>query len=289
MMGGGGGGGSGGSGRNSGDGDGKDSSSSDSGKKSKDKKDKKEDGGRKGEGDNGNTNTISDTSGNLIDDLFGTGDESSSSATTSTTTTTDEQPTLSSTKPTETVIDIPKPPELPQNFGLVSSQKILGDGSKVVVEHNPMPGGVDTFTTTWSTDGTVTSVRKNPDGYETTSKWIPVGDSKYIYHEDSKGLKITIEPDGTSTTELSDGKSSTLLPDDTEIQKEPVPNAPGQFIVYTIRADHTKTVKEPDGRETFFDADGNTQKIVFPKKDGTFDVYDPNAGTTINTSTKPDR
>lgn len=257
------------------------------------KKDKKEDGGRKGEGDNGNTNTISGTSGNLIDDLFGTGDESSSSATTSTTTTTttEEQPPLLSTNPTETVDDLYKPPELPQNFGLVPSQKILGDGSKVRIENLGLPGEKPeyTITTTWSTDGTMTKVDKGPY-YTNNEKWVPVGDSRWIYSQDTNTYKYTREPDDTRTWDFRDGRTTTKLPDETLIQKEPAPDVPGQFIV-TTRTDDTKVVKDPGpyGKETFLDAGGNTQKIVFPKKDGTFDVYDPNAGTTINTSTKPDR
>jgi hypothetical protein len=125
-------------------------------------------------------------------------------------------------------------------------------------------------------------------------KWIPADKdgSNWIYPEDTNEFKYTREPDDTQTWEYPDGRTGTVLPGKTAlIEKQPAPDAPGQFIVTTIRPDNTKTVKDPGpyGKETFLDADGNTQKIVFPKKDGTFNVYDPNAGTTINIKTKPDR
>jgi hypothetical protein len=255
-------------------------SSSDSGKKGN-KKDK--DDGRKGGEDNGNTKN--GASGNLIDDLFGTGDESSSGATT--TTTTEKQPSLFSQFAAEPTY---KPPELPENFGLVPSQKILGDGSKVQIENNALPGEKQdyTITTTWFTDDTVTKVEKGPS-YIYKEKWVPVGDSRWIYSAGTNSYVFTREPDNTRTWDFRDGRTQTQLPDKTLIEKQPAPDAPGQFMVTTTLPDKTKTVKDPDGKETFLDANGNTQKIVFPKKDGTFNVYDPNTGTTVNTDTKPDR
>jgi hypothetical protein len=142
MMGGGGSG-----GRNSGDGDGKDSSSSDSAKKSnKPKKEhqgggdssssdsagkkhdsKKDDSGKKNKDgeDNGNTNSISGTGQDLINDLFGISNESSSS----TTTTEQQQPVPSS--PAEPAVYQNNPPKLPENYESDQSYKKLGDGSIV--------------------------------------------------------------------------------------------------------------------------------------------------------------
>ena len=204
---------------------------------------------------------------------------------------TEQQPSQPITpNPTETVQDPYKPPELPQNFGLVPSQKILGDGSKVQIEDKTLPSDREeiTITTTWFPDDTITRVYNHPLFGE-KEKWIPVGDSRWIYSDDTFKFKFTREPDDTSTWDFRDGRTTTLLPDNTLIDKKPAPDAPGQFIVTTTKADKTKTVVDPDGKETFFDANDNTQKLVFPKKDGTFDVYDPNTGTTVNTNTKPDR
>jgi len=163
-------------------------------------------------------------------------------------------------------------------------------------------------TTTWLPDkngewpDTVTKVVKGMeldqnDNWQTETgpfggeKWTPADKdgSNWIYSVDSPVLQYTRLPDHTQTWDHRDGRTETLLPDKTWIKKQPVPDASGQFIVTTTLPDHTKTVKHPDGKETFLDADGNTQKIVFPKKDGTFNVYDPNTGTTVNTNTKPDR
>ena len=116
----------------------------------------------------------------------------------------------------------------------------------------------------------------------------------YTRHPDLRARVYTVEPDGTTTYEYRDGRTQTVLPDKTLIEKVPTldPDSgffAGQFIVTTTNPDKTKTVKDPDGKETFLDTNGNTQKIVFPQKDGTFNVYDPNAGTTVNTNTKPGR
>ena len=85
----------------------------------------------------------------------------------------------------------------------------------------------------------VTRVHKNPyvpygDG---TEKWIPVGDSKWIYSSEIDGTDyvFTTKPDNTQTFEYRDGRTQTTLPD------------------------NTKTIKDPDGKETFYDADGNWQ------------------------------
>jgi hypothetical protein len=244
----------------------------------------------------GNTNTISGTDVDLINDMFGIGNGSSSSAATATTTsapsTTTEQEQPISPNPPQTVKDLYSPPELPQNFGLVSSQKILGDGSKVQIDLPELPR---VGTTTWFPNATVTKVWDQDFGGAHKEKWIPVGDSRWIYsderltREPNLAAKYTREPDGTRTWNFPDGATKTSLPDYTEIDKKPAPDTPGQFIVTTTKADNTKIVKDPDGKETFIDAEGNTQKIVFPKKDGTFDVYNPNTGTTTNTNTKPDR
>jgi hypothetical protein len=131
-------------------------------------------------------------------------------------------------------------------------------------------------------------VRNYDDGSTSTEKFVPVG-SKFIrLIERADGSKFTQGIDGTRIEEDPDGSTVTELPDSTRIEKK-LDGFSGQFIVTTTRPDNTKTVVDPDGKETFFDADGNTQKVVFPKKDGTFNVYDPNTGTTVNTNTKPDR
>lgn len=126
---------------------------------------------------------------------------------------------------------------------------------------------------------------------DVVKKWVPADKegSKWIYSQDTSELRYTREPDDTQTTDYRDGRTETLLPDKTLIQKQPVPDAPGKFIVTTMKVNKTKIVVGPDGKETFLDAEGHTQKLVFPKRDGTFDVYDPNSGTTVNTNTKPDR
>jgi hypothetical protein len=222
-------------------------------------------------------------------------------------TTTGEQPSPPSTTPTETVVDAAHPPRLPENYESDPSYKKLGDGS-ITRDDNKVisPREKDISTTTWLPDkngewpDTITKINKkmqldqNNDWQKyggANEKWTPADKdgSKWIYSQQDHRLVFTRQPDDIETYEHPNGDSVTVLPDKTQIKKEPVPNAPGQFIVTTIRLDNTKIVKDPDGKETFLDADGNTQKLVFPKQDGTFDVYDPNDGTTKNTSTKPDR
>jgi hypothetical protein len=122
-----------------------------------------------------------------------------------------------------------------------------------------------------------------------TETFVPVG-SKFIrIIEEADGEKITVKPDGTKIYENPSIQSTmTELPDKTVIEKK-LDGFTGQFIVTTTRPDETKIVKDPDGKETFLDSNGNTQKIVFPQKDGTFNVYDPNTERTIKTNTKPVR
>jgi hypothetical protein len=183
----------------------------------------------------------------------------------------------------------------------------LADGSIARDDNKAIsPRIKDIYTTMWLPDkngewpDTVTKVTKGMqldqnDNWQTfggpKEKWTPADKdgSNWIYSRQDAKLVYTREPDGTETWKQPNGESYTVLPDKTIIRKEPAHDAPGQFIVTTTRDDNTKTVKDPDGKETFLDADGNTQKIVFPKKDDTFDVYDPNTGTTVNTITKPDR
>ena len=93
----------------------------------------------------------------------------------------------------------------------------------------------------------------------------------------------TYLPDKTYTLE-ENGRTDTLLPDFTSITKVPAPG--GKFTVTTTFPDRTKTVKDPEGKETTYDSNGNWQKIDFPKKtDGSFNRYTPD-GKTVNV--KPD-
>lgn len=209
---------------------------------------------------------------------------------------------------------------MPENYESDPSYKKLPDGS-IVGDDNKyvsslIPGISDTrekdiSTTTWVPDkngempDTVTKITKTMhldqnNNWKTYGgpklKWTPADKdgSKWIYTSEDPTRIYTVEPDGTTTSEYRDGRTQTVLPDMTLIEKVPTLDPEsgyfaGQFIVTTTNPDKTKTVQDPHGKETFLDANGNTQKIVFPQKDGTFNVYDPNAGITVNTNTKPDR
>jgi hypothetical protein len=150
---------------------------------------------------------------------------------------TEQQPLASTPTVTEESFQAPK---LPENYGADPQYTTYGDGSIVKTDEY----GVSF---TWFPNGTVTYHSET-----LTTKWTPVDSNSWIKKQSyTTGETYIREPDGTTTSYLSNGKASTYIPSSgVRIWKDPAPGEPGKFTVTTEQPDKTKTVKDPDGKET---------------------------------------